>query len=354
VLASGCLGHLYEVPRAELERLVQEPPPQRGERIHAVQQFSTASEPERAPPWEPALGVPPPGYSLSVHGHWVPNVYLHYGAPSYVPPRHYHDASPVTSPSSGGGSGNVGSIGSIGDVDELLVLAIVVGVAVGIGVTASEGARYDGLIAVHPHHPVHLQYESGEQRVIALDELTPEHLWGVDRAVVSGYEGAGLWLRGAAPLNRRGFSYQFGAGDDGLLLPGGQLQRGLGFRFAFGYFPLKQLGLLAESRILRGDDGQDQFYNARLGVEGQWYPVHLWRLHLGAYAGVGQAWSASTGATLPTMEEEQTYFSFGVLTEMELNTRLGLTFRWGQDWLPTAGTGSRGVTSAWSVGLAIY
>jgi hypothetical protein len=361
VLTSGCLGHLYEIPRTEMERLVRESPQARGQNVYAVQQFSTASEPEPAPAWKPPMGEPPPGYSLGLHGHWVPSFYLDYGTPHDEPPVHarptFHDASPVTESASNGTStakDTASSIGSINGVDKLLVVAIVVGVAVGIGLAATEGARYEGQVAVHPHHPVHLWHRNGAQSIVPLDELTPEHLRDLDSATLSGHEGAGLWLRGAAPLNRAGFSYQFGAGPDSLTLPGGQNPRSLGFRFALGYYPSKKFGLLADSRLQRGDANGDSFYNVRLGLEAQWYPIALWRLHLGPFVGGGQSWSASAGVTLPTTSGQRPYVSFGGLAEFELTTRLGLTFRWTQDWLPTASEDTRDFVSSWSVGLAVY
>ncbi|MGZ3456987.1 MAG: hypothetical protein ACXU86_00620 [Archangium sp.] len=365
LLTSGCLGHLYEVPRSELERLAQTPPEQRGQQVYAVQQFSTASEPEPAPAWPPPDGEPPPGYSMSGDGYWVPNVYIHYGAPTYQPPAPVdptpavHDATPVTTTASSGHSASSAkssssSIGNINNVDKLLVLAVVVGVAVGVALAATEGARYEGAVAVHPHHPLHLWYRNGAQSIVALDELAPEHLQGIDRAELSGHEGAGLWELGAAPLNRQGFTYQFGAGNDNLALPGRLNQRGLGFHFALGYFPWKKFGLLADSRLQFGGDSDNSYYNARLGLEAQWYPIALWRLHLGPFAGGGQSWSASAGSALPTTSGERPYVSFGGLAELELSTRLGLTFRWAQDWLPTASANTRNFYSSWMVGFAIY
>jgi hypothetical protein len=364
VLTSGCLGHLYEVPRAELERLVRTHPQERGHDIYAVQQFSVAEEPEPAPALVYADGMPPPDYTMSVTGHWLPPIYLEFGPPSYSSPVHaassvtnstVHDASPVTeAPASQPLPTGSPSADSLKHADKLLVVAIVIGVAAGIGLAASEGVRYEGWVAVHPRHPVHLRTHGGGQTIVALDELTEAHLRNVDRATLSGYEGAGLWLRGAAPLNRVGYSYQFGAGNDSLALPGLVNQHGPGFRFALGYYPAKSFGLLVETRLLRGNEGGDVFRNARLGLEAQWYPLALGRLHLGAFAGGGQAWFASSGVNLPATRGERPYVSFGALGEIELATRLGLTFRWGQDWLPTAPLETRGLINSWSVGLAVY
>lgn len=368
--SSGCLGHLYEIPRPELERLARTAPEQRGRDVYAVQQFSIAEEPEPAPPFSYPEGEPPSGYSTTVHGHWVPSFYVEYGVPTYEPPLAVHHAAPVAPdavhdavPATGVTPADVSStaasgsssVGNIGNVDKLLVVAVVVGVAVGVALAASEGVRYDGQVAVHPRHPVHLKYSSGARRTVALDELTPEHLRGIDSAALSGREGAGMWLRGGAPLNRVGFSYQFGGGNDTLALPGLRDYQSFGFRFALGYYPLRQLGILGESRIQREDTGGNNFYNVRLGLEAQWYPIELWRrLHLGAYAGGGRAFSASAGATIPVTNVEQPYVSFGALAEFEVATRLGLTFRWGPEWMPNASADTHRLVTAWSVGLAVY
>lgn len=357
MLTSGCLGHYYEIPRAELERLAHEHPKARGENVYAVQQFTTAAEPEPAPPWYPPPGEPPPGYSMGLHGYWVPDFYVEFGMPYYLPPEppqgFVHGASPATGTVSGGGSGG-GSGGSIGDMDRLVVVLVVVGIVVGIVLAATEGVRYEGSVAVHPEHPVHLWHRDGTQSIVRLDELTPEHLRDVSSATLSGREGAGMWLRGAAPLNREGFSYQFGAGDDQLALPGGRSPRGLGFRFGLGYFPTKTFGILTDTRLQSNEAHGGSFYNVRLGLEAQWYPISLWRLHLGPFVGGGQSWFASEGGALPTTSGQRPYVSAGVLAELELTTRLGLTFRWGQDWLPSTRGDTPHFSHAWSVGFAVY
>ncbi len=363
MMTSGCLGHFYEVPRAELQRLARTPPQQRGQDVFAVQQFATADEPDPAPPWPVPEGEPPDGYAMHTYGHyWVPNFYLDYGSPYYYraplvdTSSAVHGASPVGSgrvPASTGGGGG-GSVGNIGSVDKLIVAAVVVGVAVGLALAACVGARYEGTVAVHPHHPLHLWGRKNQQRIVPLDELTEADLVGVSHATLVGPEGAGMWLRDAAPLNRKGFSYQFGAGNDTLALPGRTVLHSPGVRFALGYYPAKQFGLLAETRLQTSANEVSGFYNVRLGLEAQWYPLALWRLHLGGFAGGGQSWSASAGAGLPTTAGERPYVSFGGLAEFELTTRLGLTARWQNDWLPGASSTTRAVSSSWMVGLAVY
>ncbi|MET0405803.1 MAG: hypothetical protein ABW123_25505 [Cystobacter sp.] len=91
MLTSGCLGPHYEVTRGEMERLVQLPPEERARNIYGVQRFVTSDDPEPAPPWEPPLGEPPPGYVTTVHGHWAPSFYVEsYGGPYYTPPATRH------------------------------------------------------------------------------------------------------------------------------------------------------------------------------------------------------------------------------------------------------------------------
>ena len=372
VLSTGCLGHLYEVSPRELQRLTQTPPEQRGESIHAVQQFFFADDPAPAPAWAAPSEPPPPGYSYYSGGHYhVPDLYLDFGRPTYRPPPPptptVHDASPVggspdappTRGGSSGGGGSKGGGGSIGsggkDGGLLLVAAVVLGVAVGVGLTVSEGLRYDGAVAVHPQHPLHLLHEDGHEELVPLDQLHPGHLRRGTRALLVPHEGAGMWELGRAPLDRKGFTFQWGAGHDRLALPGGHSPTGTGFRFATGYFPLQQLGFLGEMRLQGYNDGRSSsFYNVRLGLEAQFMPVALWRLHLGGFAGLGRSWYGSGGSALPDTEGSRPYTHFGVMAEIDLTTRLGLAFRWTLDYLPEADPYTPPLTSSWTVGFSVY
>ena len=361
-LASGCLGHFYEIPRAELERLVQTPPQERGQSVYAIQQFTTAPEPEPAPDWEPPEGTPPPGYAYSETGYWVPYFYLRYGGPMYRPRRpsylggSVHAATPVkgSQPATPAPVKKAAAALAEEGAAKLVAAAIVVGMVAGVGMAVSEGARYEGTVAVHPQHPVHLWHPGGGHSVVPLDELSAGHLQTTQTAVLAGREGAGMWLLDRAPLNRQGFTYQFAAGGDSLALPAWRLVHGPGFHFALGYFPSRQLGLLADTRLAAGSDASGSFHHIRLGLEGQWYPLALWRLHLGAFAGAGQSWSGSEGPALPTTDSARPYVSFGGLAELDLTTRLALTFRWGLDFLPVAGPDTPRLASSWLVGLAVY
>lgn len=363
-LCTGCLSASYEIPRTELEKLVQVPPADRGAHIRAVQRFSTAEDLDPAPAWPPVeRNAPAPdGYVYGPRGYFVPSIYLGWGYPHYSP--YYYGPTAATSegalPRSGGG----GSSGSKSSKDggPLLVAAILAGVVVGTALVFSEGMRYDGWVAVHPHHPVHLLGEDGSQHTVPLDELTPAQISG-QRAVVVGPEGAGMWLRRRASLDRQGFTFQFGLGGDHLALPDQPSGPhdgvdGLGWRFALGYFPTRWTGILLDTRLARHSEADGSSWHAyRAGIEGQWMPLQFWRVHLGGFGGAGQNWAASSPGefgALPTTDTTRTYVDFGGILEIDLTTRLGLTFRWIEDWLPNAPATVQRMANSWSLGLAIY
>ncbi len=359
---SGCLGGTYEIPRDEAERLLQVPPAERGQRVHAVQRFVTATEVTAAEPLPPPAPYPTgagygPGYPYGGGGYGLYGPYLQWGTPYYQPvgssasrtsvgtgqPDNNSARSPSI-PRTGGGSKDGGAV---------VAAAIVAGVAIGVGLALSEGARYDGDVAVHPHHPVHLLRSDGAQYVRGLDELTPEDLQGPVKPILVGQEGAGLWLRGRAPLARTGFTFQFGAGQDNLMLPGKKLESGLGWRFAGGYFLNQWTGLTLESRIQRADNGDDSYHQVRLGVELQFMPIALWRLHLGGFAGVGRNLFASAGTNLPATDGVRTYTAFGAQVEVDLTTRLGLTWRYCEE-MATGSADLVRMAPSWLIGLAVY
>lgn len=354
-LTTGCLAQSYDIPRDELLRLANTPAVDRGAHIHAVQRFSTADEPSPAPAWsrdDPA--AVPPGYAYSPSGYYVPRVYLGWGVPYYSP--YYYGPTAVTRdrglPASSGGRLSSGKSSSK-DGGAVLVAAIAAGVAIGVGLAITEGLRYDGYLGVHPHHPIHLVDDDGRERIVALDELTPDQI-GHDRAILVAHEGAGTWLRDRAPLQRAGGTFEFGLGSDHLALPRGGVD-GLGWRFALGYFPTQWMGVLLDTRLAGHTElDQSSWHAYRMGAEVQWYPIQLWRLHLGGFGGAGMNWAGSTGFQQPDTDTTHQYVDFGGLAQIDLTARLALTFRWIEDWLPGAQDVQERVNSSWSLGLAVY
>lgn len=351
VLASGCLSNSYELSRDELLHLAAQPSGQRGRHVRAFQQFSTAEDPPPAPAWAPAGGdggapgmapVMPPG----TYYYSMPPYYYGWGSPYYGPRVAVIGGSDMTSRGGGtvvDGSSRAGSAasgvshssmsGSKGG--EALVAAALAAVVIGIVLAFTEGARYDGVVAVHPHHPLHLHTESGFQ-LVHLDELTPEQIGPRTFGVLVGDEGAGLWHRGRAPLSREGGSYQFGYGNYDVKLDKSTIVSGGGVHLNIGYFPTQYNGILWTGQVIHSSDffnGGD-FFSIRTGVEAHWMPIGLWRLHLGGYGSAGFDVISSGGGDLPTVDRTVPFAGFGGIAEFELNTRLGFVFRYGETWEP--------------------
>jgi hypothetical protein len=354
LVLSGCLAQSYEIPKDEVQRLLQTAPGERGKHVRAVQRFSTSSDPQPAPEFA-AADVPPPGYGRGSSGYWVPHLYLGWGSPYYSPSYRYgrsgapmrDNGPPASSRPSSSSKSSAGK-----DAGAAVAAAIVAGVVVGVALAATEGARYDGWVAVHPHHPVHL-LGSGEDRIVALDELTAGQIGDRD-AVLVGYEGSGMWRRGRAPLSRTGLTFQFGLGDAAANLQDYHQPSGLGFHFGAGWFPSQWVGVLLDSRLTSGEYQNGSYHDFRVGLEGQWLPIQLWRVHLGGAVGIGQSWVGSSGGDLLEASHKIAYVSAGGLAEVDLTTRLALTFRYLRDWSVQAPSRQALDMGSWFVGLAVY
>lgn len=376
LLLNACLSTSYEVPRDEVERLVQLPAEQRGKAIRAVQRFSISRDLTPAPAWGQPAGVagagpgvvaaPVTGASPYYTG-WYPN-YYGWGHPYYGPQLWIGGGSssvetvgPAASgaPRTGSAGSSVGSsVGSaLGKADRdsaraaaamIIASAIVIGAALAV----SEGARYDGTVAVHPHHPVHLLGDGGD-RIVALDELQLGDLRDDAAVILEGTEGAGMWLRGRAPLNRPGFTYSMGGGYSGLQLRQGALVSGGSAELGLGVFMSDWLGLLWRTQFIDGIQSGGDYVGIRTGAEVQAIPIALGRLHLGGYGSLGYEFAKAGGGALPFTNDDRLSFGGGAVIEFEWTTRLAVYFRYG---LQTALVG--GDTGTWmtggSLGLTVY
>ena len=369
---SACLSATYEVPRDEVERLVALDPAKRGEHVRAVQRFTTAADIIPAAPWgQPGAiageGAPVgagPGMSPLYHA-WRPN-YYGFGVPYYGPSLWL---GPSSSPSGGGLAGGSGPSSGIaaasksglgaafGKADRdsaraTAVAIIVAAIVIGAALAASEGARYDGAVAVHPHHPVHLLGADGD-RTIALDELRLGDVGPDDKVVIAGHEGAGMWLRGRAPLDRAGLTYAVGGGFQGLQLRKGAQVSGGTFDMGIGAFATPWLGILGKASFINGAQGGGDFIGMRTGAEVQAIPLALGRLHLGAYSGVGYEWAKGSGGDLPFTDDKRISVSAGGVLELEWTTRLAMYVRYGVTSALAGAERSDWLTGL-SIGLAVY
>ncbi|MCO4763750.1 MAG: hypothetical protein KC502_19715 [Myxococcales bacterium] len=363
ILQAGCLGPSYVIPRAEIARLERAPATQRNNRLHVIQRFSTADTPPPAPAWQ--APQPPPttvrGARVGVAPAWT-RVWLSPGSPTFRPRwaapgvrmgartsmgTTVRPSTPVRGRGPTPSSPSVSS-GSSGDSKAMLVAVLAAGIAVGVGLAVTEGARYDGWVAVHPHHPVHLMGARGRHRIVPLNQLTLASLAPDEEAVVVRHEGAGLWEIGRRPLSRGGFTYAFDLGTQRAPLLDGRIAALSGGALRIGAFANDWLGVLPGIDIAVGDvDGRTATVvtpHIQLVVA----PLRLWRLHLGAFGEMG--WSA---ASIDAVSKQPSgmRMAMGVLLQWEITTRLALDFRWSNRWLREDGTRP---STSFTTGLSIY
>lgn len=257
-----------------------------------------------------------------------------------------------TSSSAGGG-------GSNGSPDELVAAVVVIIIAVAVlaavGLTVTEGLRYDGFAELHPGQPVHLTDAAGIKRQVPLGALTEQDVIGVREALVKDDEGFGLLLTDRAPLDRRGFAFKLDFGGIQSLIDRYTVA-GAAANIQLGFFPWQRFGLLAGLALTGGDDGIGHaFVRHSASLEAQAFPLRWRRLHVGGYANGGQTLVMQAGGT----QRVGPSIGAGALLEIDLTTRMALTGRIGVSSVLLPGE-DVGAGSRWSpggvvaVGLAIY
>jgi hypothetical protein len=231
----------------------------------------------------------------------------------------------------------------------IIIVAVAVLAAAGLAIT--EGLRYDGAVQMFTGQPVHLTDADGAERVVALGDLVPADAAQSISAEVMDDEGWGLRFLERRPLDRKGFAFKVDVGSLQSLCAC-YSAAGFGSNIQFGYFPHHRLGILASLSLGGGSDRLgNTFQRHSVAGEVQWFPLNLWRLHLGGFGhgGVQYAKDLSPGwRTGPA-------FGGGAILELSLTTRLTLMAR--GDWT-TARTAPDGTSWSDSAqitgGLAIY
>jgi hypothetical protein len=367
--ASGCLSHEYQVAKPELVRLAQLPPEARGS-VRVVQELG-ARRGEAV-----AAEAPAPAADPTWEGDGNAQVWINVNAgPSYHPRGHGHVGGPrvrggagpvvraqparagvVPRASGGGDGGGIGAgiakaVPSSGKAEELAVIAvIVVAVAVlaAVGLAVTEGMRYDGEVAVAPGQILYLDAPSGA-RAVPVAELTVADAAAARSAVLRDDEGWGLYRLGRAPLDRRGGAFKVDLGGFATLLDRYDVA-GFASHIQVGVFPWQRFGLLASWNIAAGSSSEGNvFARHGLALEAQGFPLSLGPVHFGLFAHGGTVLAANQHDEIVGVPA----IGGGALIELELTTRLALTFRAG--W-----TGARRVPGDWTpsrslaVGLAIY
>jgi len=303
---AGCLQSTHRIPRGELMRLAMMPSDQRGEHVRVVQELGGEQPPAATP--------------VTAETHvdviFVPAIDVHVGRPR--PP-----AGVRTGGSGGKSVGRLG-LGSMKADEAWVIFAIAAGAAVVLA--ATEGARYDGWVQLHPMQPVHL-WGPGGYAVMPLAAIDPATAAWADRAVVRPSEGP--WTpQGRAPLDRAGWSYSVLLGAATSTSSEGDRGIGTSGRVQLGYFPVHAFGLQLDWGFSARDNvvGETLFDN-RLGLEATFAPFDAGPVHAGVYGGVALADRFEDGVR--DGRSHDTALSGGALLQLGLTTRLALTGRFG-------------------------
>ncbi len=246
----------------------------------------------------------------------------------------------------GGHIGGGGGGGNGGDALVLLaVVAIAIGVVVGVGLVSGEGVRFDGYVQMAPEQPIHIKDGYGQAREVALAALSPEDVQATVEAKVMDDEGYGLERLDRAPLDRTGGTFKldsgettFGLGPSSFYGPTATIQ--------FGYFFTRKLGLLMNVALGGSADDQGMIVTRHtFSLELQALPLAKGRFHAGGYVDAGFALAGLTSNDVLSGPAG----GGGVLVELDLTSRLALTLRGGANlahlddgWSP-AGTLALGV-----------
>ena len=344
LLSQGCLSNTYRIPAQELSRLQATPPDKRGQRLRVVQRFTSDTQPPRGQAWSAQLNGPGPyptmAYGAPTDLHHGLYFYVHAGPPTWGPwgrGRGYgsYGAGPVHALSDGQGAGklavaSVPKVAANADTKALIVAVVATAAVVGVGLAVTEGARYDGWLAVHPDHPVHLIEPGGNHSVVHLSKLDTRALQPGTEAIIRRDEGAGSWEGGRAPLHRTGLFYGMGFGRVDVPVPGYATVETAGTVLEFGWFPSQNIGLLASLTL-----GWDEYTDGSIitlvqpALEAQFIPLRLWRLHLGGFIGLGSSVIEADGGPYRNVLTDATVLQFGGIAQWDLTTRLALTFRSG-------------------------
>jgi hypothetical protein len=349
----GCLSNSYNIHRDELVRLSALASEERWQSVRALQRIGG----DDYPPSDEAL-LPPPVYPpgrkpvthVVVHSH-----HHHAGfwfAPRSPPPAR---AGPPVGRSPAPGATSTGSAidpaikkgNGKAATAVVLAAAVVAGAAGGFVLAASEGARYDGWVAVHPDEPLHLVRADGRTDPVRLSSLSPGQAAAARSAIV--YEGQeGRFSRlGRAPLDRAGFTLTTAMHLGGIP----QLDRTVATGFG-GYLHLGAnianavtLGLAGTADT--GLDSSSPMLVATVAPELHIYPTR----YVGIYGGAG--WSfRNTRADWNTRADEGYVIRGGLVGEVPVTTRLTLQARAGvTEYVFETRTP---VTWEGGLGLAIY
>jgi hypothetical protein len=311
-LATGCLSTAHRVPRAELVRLAQLPPEQRGAHVRVTQAWAGDEGPPPAPHVDSGVGV----------------VVVSDGNSGY---------------SSGSGSRGLPTAKeSKADAKFWIVVAV----AAAIGLAVTEGMRYDGWVKLHPMYPIHLYGWNGEYTWVPLAQLDPQTANWAARAYVR--EGEGDWTAlERAPLDRVGFTYSVLLGTSDFPARSGEDPPGFMSHIQFGVFFNQQLGLQWDTANGWTDNDLGQtVFESRNALELDLLPFSAGSVHGGGFGQLGYGYRIEDG--YHGSDDGGYFWGAGGLLQFELTTRLAITARAGVTHIHGI------VTKDLTLGLSIY
>jgi hypothetical protein len=291
---SACLSNSHVIPRQDLQALAQTAPEARGQRVRVIQGFQTEDD-------------PPDARRADASGHVSIGI---------VTPVHHVGSGPAPAPAP-----------SASSAADHAAFWILVAAGVAVGMAATEGARYDGWVELHPMHPVHLYGWDGSYTWMPLAHITPETAAWTRKAIIR--ESEGQWRNlGRAPLNRRGWTYSMLVGTAETPISQGANARGFTSHIQFGRFVSQEMGVLFDlSMGWSESELGDVIYDSRSAVELQYLPLSAGRLHAGGFGQIGTGYRLDDN--VDGRDKRGFLFGGGAMLQLELTTRLTLTARAG-------------------------
>src|SRR5215470_9951630 len=286
---AGCLSSTHVIPRADLEALATEPPEERARHVRVIQGFQNADQ----PPAAPAVGV---------------------------------ETAIVVAPGPTFPVGRAVRSTAKADADEAKFW-IVLAALTAVGLAATEGARYDGWVAMHPMQPVHLYGADGSYTWVPLAQLDPPTAAWAAKAFVREEEGPPWHHLARAPLDRHGFTYSLLLGGGSLIDADGSRQSGFLSHIELGYAPIHELVVLLDVGLGFAEAPTQTLFESRTAAELQLYPFAALRpIHPGVYAEIGMGFRSEDN---PDVDSATLYYAAGGILQLELTTRLAITVRGG-------------------------
>ncbi|HEX9297911.1 MAG TPA: hypothetical protein VF881_18850 [Polyangiaceae bacterium] len=353
-LLGGCLSNSYAVERGELMRLAALEPEERWQSVRAVQRVGGDDYPPEYEPFAPPPPEPAPRVYVStvvVHSH-----HHYYGAPppplarpERVPATAVASSTPGSAPttparvtSSPPKKGNGDAAAAVA-----VAAAVVVGAGAGFALAASEGARYDGWVAVSPDEPVFLKLPSGQTKAVQLSALSRGDAVAAESGTLYEGEDDRFPRLGRAPLNRAGFTFTTGLHMGGFPQVDGRRATAFGGYLLLGGNIANRVTLGVAGTADGGIDSKESVLLATVAPELQIYPTR----YVGLYGGYG--WSfRNTDMPGGTRADQGSFFRAGVVGELPLTTRLTLQARAGATEYFFGG--SAPLTWEGLIGLSIY